>query len=109
MHCLLILIIKLPYITVSVLSGLRTNQKFRGPFIYDTALQFDEVIAYRGVIESEKGTQKVIFQALVVCHHHAQALDDWTHFFFFFFFFFFGLHLHPFGDPYDMFMQLFYL
>ena len=36
-----------------------------------------------------------------------QALDDWTHFFFFFFFFF--LHFHPFGDPYDMFMQLFYL
>ena len=35
-----------------------------------------------------------------------QALDDWTHFFFFFFFF---LHFHPFGDPYDMFMQLFYL
>ena len=31
-----------------------------------------------------------------------QALDDWTHFFFF-------LHFHPFGDPYDMFMQLFYL
>ena len=38
----------------------------------------------------------------------AQALDDWTHFFFFFFFFFF-LHFYPFGDPYDMFMQLFYL
>ena len=35
-----------------------------------------------------------------------QALDDWTHFFFFFFFF---LHFHPFGDPNDMFMQLFYL
>ena len=27
----------------------------------------------------------------------------------FFFFFFFFLHFHPFGDPYDMFMQLFYL
>ena len=24
-------------------------------------------------------------------------------------FFFFFLHFHPFGDPYDMFMQLFYL
>ena len=32
-----------------------------------------------------------------------QALDDWTHFFLFF------LHFHSFGDPYDMFMQLFYL
>ena len=30
----------------------------------------------------------------------SQALDDWTHFFW---------HFHPFGDPYDMFMQLFYL
>ena len=28
-----------------------------------------------------------------------QALDDWTLFF----------CIHPFGDPYDMFMQLFYL
>ena len=33
----------------------------------------------------------------------SQALDCWTHFFFFF------LHFHPFGDPYDIFMQLFYL
>ena len=32
-----------------------------------------------------------------------------TGLFFFFFFFFFFLHFHPFGDPYDMFMQLFYL
>ena len=41
---------------------------------------------------------------MVDCLHGSQALDDWTNFFFFFF-----LHFHPFGDPYDMFMQLFYL
>ena len=29
-----------------------------------------------------------------------QEFDDWTHFFFL-------LHFHPFGDPYDMFIQLF--
>ena len=36
----------------------------------------------------------------------ARRLDS---FFFFFFFFFFFLHFHPFEDPYDMFVQLFYL
>ena len=38
----------------------------------------------------------------------SQALDNWVFFFFFFFFFFF-LHFHPFKDPYNMFMELFYL
>ena len=43
-----------------------------------------------------------IVKSVVVC---AQALDDWIFYLFIIFF----LHFHPFGDPNDMFMKLFYL
>ena len=56
--------------------------------------------------ESQLDCNSLISKRKVQCQVHPQALDDWTLFFFFFFFFW---HFHPFGDPYDMFMQLFYL
>ena len=39
----------------------------------------------------------------VTCQNHRRSTTGLIFFFFFF------LHFHPFGDPYDMFMQLFYL
>ena len=77
--------------------------------------EYEEDDHWLSIIETVFEQCQRKFDKRVANHMSSADMDEATgarrldSFFFFFFFFFFFLHFNPFGDPYDMFMQLFYL